>query len=74
MIRVRLSEGAAALEKFDGVTVLRDLGRIQEVSWEGRARDFLAHLVQDHGVEHFEVAQPTLHDIFVRIAGEDSSG
>jgi ABC-2 type transport system ATP-binding protein len=68
-VRVLL-EGAAALEQVPGVVKATDFGRWQELRLAAGAdpQEVLAHLMQFGRVRHFELARPTLHDIFVRIA------
>jgi ABC-2 type transport system ATP-binding protein len=66
-IRVRVSGGAGALAGL-GATV-RDLGQLQEVRYAGDPQELLRKLLERGRVEHFEVGKPSLHDIFLRIAG-----
>lgn len=74
VIRLRCREGAPpGLATWPGVTAVRDLGREQEVRFTGEPGDILRAIV-DGGckVERFEVVSPSLHDIFVRIAGPEA--
>ena len=61
-----LSQGLAGL-----VQSVRDLGQLQEVRCAD-PQELLRVLLQRGRVEHFEIARPSLHDIFLRIAGEGS--
>ena len=55
-----------------GVLRVNDYGRYTELRIEPQAdsQAILRELLKRGRVEHFEVAQPSLHDIFVRIAGD----
>ncbi len=73
-LRVQV-EGGADLDGLPGVARVTDFGRLQELRLE-RGVDpqaVLARLMQRGRVRHFEVARPTLHDIFVRIAGPEAA-
>lgn len=70
-IRVRADADAAMLSGIDGVQSVRDLGQCQEVRFGGDSQEFLRTLTARTRVELFEVTRPSLHDIFVRIAGAD---
>jgi ABC-2 type transport system ATP-binding protein len=67
-IRVRSSGGHAVLEGLPDVLSIVDHGNLQEVRVSGDPQAFLQRLVVRTAVQHFEVARPSLHDIFVRIA------
>ncbi|MFI5403443.1 MAG: ABC transporter ATP-binding protein, partial [Planctomycetota bacterium] len=67
-VRVRVSGGSGALQGL-GLGV-RDLGQLQEVRFDGDPQDLLRRLLERGRVEHFEVSKPSLHDIFLRIAGD----
>jgi ABC-2 type transport system ATP-binding protein len=69
-VRVLL-EGRPALDDLPGVVKVTDHGRWQELRLErgADAQTLLGCLMQRGAVRHFEQSRPTLHDIFVRIAG-----
>ena len=67
-VRLRVEGGAEALRGLDGVQVVRDLGQSQEVRASGDPQDLLRALAARTRVHLFEVAKPSLHDIFIRIA------
>jgi ABC-2 type transport system ATP-binding protein len=69
-IRVRVSGGAGALQGL--AANVRDFGQLQEVRFEGDPQELLRRLLERGRVEHFEVKKPSLHDIFLRIAGNGS--
>lgn len=78
-IRVRVEGNGFDLRAISGVERVTDFGRLQElrVARNADAQDILAELMQRGAVSHFEVARPSLHDIFVRIArpaGADIGG
>jgi ABC-2 type transport system ATP-binding protein len=70
-VRVQLEGNGVSLAGLPGVVKVVDFGRLQELRLE-RGSDvqrLLAALMERGQVRHFELGQPTLHDIFVRIAG-----
>lgn len=69
-VRVRLEGANGDLAGLPGVAHVTDFGQLQELRLAPGAEPqaLLARLVARGGVQHFEVARPTLHDIFVRIA------
>jgi ABC-2 type transport system ATP-binding protein len=74
-VKLRTSPGAdvGQLQRLPGVTKVVDFGNVQEVRLERGAdsQNILRYAVTRGAVELFEVAKPSLHDVFVRIAGED---
>ncbi|MFZ1946952.1 MAG: ATP-binding cassette domain-containing protein [bacterium] len=73
-LRLSCEGGGAALEGIAGVEKVNDFGRVQEVRI-GRGRDpheVLAAVMAATRVMSFELTKPSLHDIFVRIAGPEA--
>lgn len=72
-IRVKL-EGDDELLDLNGVEKVTDFGRLKElrVQPDADTQDILARIMERGRVLHFELARPSLHDIFVRIAGPES--
>ncbi len=73
-IRLRLPGGRDVLPALEGVRWTRDLGHYQEVQYDGDSQQLLAALMARTRVELFEISRPSLHDIFVRIAGPMGKG
>ncbi|MGE3807119.1 MAG: ABC transporter ATP-binding protein [Gemmataceae bacterium] len=71
VIRVRLQGDTNGLRDLPGVLGVTDLGRFQDLRVQPGfdTQPLLAALMQRGTVEHFELARPSLHDIFVHIAG-----
>jgi ABC-2 type transport system ATP-binding protein len=69
-VRVRLDGNGRPLDKLPGVTRVVDYGRFQELRLAPAAdpQQLLSLLMAEGQVRHFELACPSLHDIFVRIA------
>jgi ABC-2 type transport system ATP-binding protein len=70
-LRIEADGGAAVLNGIPGVERVRDLGQVQEVRL-ARGEDpqqVLRALLQRTRVSSFALTKPSLHDIFVRIAG-----
>jgi ABC-2 type transport system ATP-binding protein len=67
-VRVRVRGGRATLAGIGEVESINDFGNYQELRLKSDPQQFLQALVQKSPVEHFEITQPSLHDIFVRIA------
>jgi len=70
-IRVTAAGGIAAAEHLAGVEQIRDLGQVQELrlSRGADAQEVLRALVAQTRVTSFSLTKPSLHDIFLRIAG-----
>jgi ABC-2 type transport system ATP-binding protein len=70
-VRLRIEGDGSALRALPGVEHITDRGHLQELLL-ARGTDpqqLLAGLMARCRVLHFELARPSLHDIFVRIAG-----
>jgi ABC-2 type transport system ATP-binding protein len=74
-IRVNLEGNDHSLIDLPGVERVTDLGRWQELRMSPGAdsQQILALLMKRGNVRHFELARPSLHDIFVRIAGMEGA-
>jgi len=70
-LRLRAEGGAAVLQGLPGVEALRDFGQMQELRMApGIDSQVLLGLILSRArVSSFEIARPSLHDVFVRIAG-----
>jgi ABC-2 type transport system ATP-binding protein len=73
-LRVSCDGGAAAIRGLKGIAKVNDFGRVQEIRMVEGAdpQDVLAAIMARTSVRSFEVARPSLHDIFVRIAGPEA--
>jgi ABC-2 type transport system ATP-binding protein len=70
-IRVTAEGGMAAVRDLPGVEQIRDLGQVQELRLRRGAdpQEALRALVERARVTSFSLGKPSLHDIFIRIAG-----
>ena len=70
-IRVSLENSGALLSNLPGVEQIRDLGQVQELRMKAGCdpQTVLRILCSRTAVLSFSIAKPSLHDIFVRIAG-----
>jgi ABC-2 type transport system ATP-binding protein len=70
-IRVEVEGGAAVLGDLPGIERIKDLGQVQELRMTPGCdpQQVLRTLVGRTRIATFSVVQPSLHDIFVRIAG-----
>jgi len=72
-LRIRCDGGAAACANLPGVEFVNDFGQLHELRM---ARDcdpqrVLRELLTRTRVSSFEIVRPSLHDIFVRLAGPE---
>lgn len=70
-LRIRCDNKPLGLDRITGVDKVHDFGRSQElrISAESNPQDILKELMKDNTLLSFELMKPSLHDIFVRIAG-----
>jgi len=70
-IRVTASGGLASVLHLEGVGQIRDLGKVQELRLTRGAdpQEVLRTLVAQARLTDFSLMKPSLHDIFMRIAG-----
>jgi ABC-2 type transport system ATP-binding protein len=70
-IRVSVEGGVAAIGELPGVERVQDLGQVQQLRMARGCdpHEVLRTLVARARVSSFAVTRPSLHDIFVRIAG-----
>ena len=73
-IRVRTRKANGWFRELPGVVHVNDYGRYTELRMDRGAdpQSILRELLRRTRVDHFEVARPNLHDIFVRIAGPEA--
>jgi ABC-2 type transport system ATP-binding protein len=73
-LRVSCEGGAAVIKDVRGVAKVNDFGRVQEIRMNEGAdpQEVLAAIVARTTVRSFQVTRPSLHDIFVRIAGPEA--
>lgn len=73
-LRVRTEAGMAAMTDLQGVTKVEDYGQIQELrlTQDRDYHDVLSEIMTRTRIKSFELAKPSLHNIFVRIAGPEA--
>jgi ABC-2 type transport system ATP-binding protein len=72
-IRVEVEGGGSVLGELHGIERIKDLGQVQELRMSPGCdpQQVLRTLVARARITSFSVVQPSLHDIFVRIAGPE---
>lgn len=73
-LRIRCQNKPNGLGRISGVDNVHDFGQTQElrVSPQADPQDILKELMKENTLLSFELMKPSLHDIFVRIAGADA--
>lgn len=73
-IRIRTEDGAGALSGLRGIEKINNFGQAQELRLAQGAdpHNVLSDIMSRTRVRSFEVAKPSLHDIFIRIAGPEA--
>lgn len=72
-VRVRLGDGIRALAGLVDPDAINDHGNYQDVRLTSDPQAFLQQLIARTTVQRFEIAKPSLHDIFIRIARPTTS-
>jgi ABC-2 type transport system ATP-binding protein len=70
-IRIRTEDGVTALQNLEGVEKINDFGHLQELRMAGDCdpQKILSEIISRTRVMNFDIVKPSLHDIFLRIAG-----
>ncbi|MFO0978143.1 MAG: ATP-binding cassette domain-containing protein [Planctomycetaceae bacterium] len=70
-VRIRFAEGETAPQFISGVEAIETRGPFLHMKLKSgeHADDVLKHLATTTRMEHFELLRPSLHNIFIRIAG-----
>jgi ABC-2 type transport system ATP-binding protein len=73
-IRIRTENGAAAFSSIAGVEKVNDFGQLQElrIARDVDPQQIVSQVMARTRVTSFELTRPSLHDIFVRIAGPEA--
>jgi len=73
-IRIRTEDGKQALGDLPGVEKINDFGRLQElrIAQGTDSQEVLAAIMKLTRIGKFETIQPSLNDIFIRIAGPEA--
>lgn len=74
VIKLRVEGGINHLQDIKGVEKVSDFGQVQElrVSHNYDPQDVLTDIMSKTRVKSFELAKPSLNDIFLRIAGTEA--
>jgi len=72
-LRLRAEGGISSLKNLDGVEKIMDFGGLQELRLRPEAdhQEILAQIMARTRIYSFDLAKPTLYDIFLRIAGPE---
>jgi len=73
-LRIRTEGGISALQNLDGVEKITDFGQLQELRLhpDNDHQKILSEIMSRTRVYSFDLAKPTLYDIFLRIAGPEA--
>jgi len=70
-IRIRTDGGKSTLHELDGVEKVIDFGQVQDLRMSENCdpQKVLATIMSRTRIRSFDIVKPSLHDIFIRIAG-----
>lgn len=73
-LRIRTEGGKESLNNLEGVDKITDFGKLQElrIRPETNHQKILSEIMSRTQIYSFELAKPTLYDIFLRIAGPEA--
>jgi len=73
-IRIRTEDGMTVLADLPGVQKVNDFGQMQEIRLASGAdsQAILGAVMRRTRIRSFDIVRPSLHDIFVRIAGPET--
>ncbi|NIO28675.1 MAG: ATP-binding cassette domain-containing protein [Candidatus Latescibacteria bacterium] len=73
-IRIRTGDGASVLKDLRGVEKINDFGQVQElrITRDCDPHQVLTEIMKKTRINSFEISKPSLHDIFLRIAGPEA--
>lgn len=73
-IRIRSGNGAGVFENLKGVEKINDYGQLQElrVADDADPHMILKEIIARTRIDSFDIVKPSLHDIFIRIAGSEA--
>jgi ABC-2 type transport system ATP-binding protein len=73
-LRIRPEDGAGDLSQIPGIEGIDDMGQVKELKLsEGTdSHEVIRQVLRTTRIRSIEVARPSLHDIFVRIAGPEA--
>ncbi|MDQ1328407.1 MAG: type transport system ATP-binding protein [Candidatus Poribacteria bacterium] len=73
IIRIQTDNGSSALQDLKGVEKINDFGNMQELRMLPNCdpQEILSAIMSKTRVRSFDIVKPSLHDIFIRIAGNE---
>ena len=73
-LRISTEDGLSVLQNIAGVDRMNNFGQVQELHLmpDQDSQEILSTIMSRTRIKRFEVVQPSLHDIFVRIAGPEA--
>jgi ABC-2 type transport system ATP-binding protein len=73
-IRIRTDDGVAVLQNLRGVEKINDYGQVQELRMapDCDTQEVLAAIMARTRITSFDIVKPSLHEIFLRIAGPEA--